>query len=193
MAKQLLGTQTTDENGVATFTLTGTGRGKLNLIAESGGLVSQPVIVEDALFYDVCGTDSSLSYYSVYSPNAKSYDNSGIKVTGTSNNAYIRLNIYENSSEPKLNFLNSIKGKTITLKAYVYDFNCTSVKAMIYDKTADTNYSGTTGDITTENGVITCTREIREDITNAFCQLQIQAGSNNDYFHFKNFEVIISG
>ena len=52
MAKQLIGTAVTNENGVATFTYTGTGAGKLNIVAESGSLVSETYAIIDATYYD---------------------------------------------------------------------------------------------------------------------------------------------
>ena len=52
MAKQLIGTAVTNENGVATFTYTGTGAGKLNIVAESGSLVSETYEIWDYLVYD---------------------------------------------------------------------------------------------------------------------------------------------
>ena len=64
MVKKLLGTAITDENGVATFTYTGTGAGKMNIVAESGGFVSETFVVLDTLFYDgmITGNDNNSSW-----------------------------------------------------------------------------------------------------------------------------------
>ena len=56
MARKLIGTGVTDENGEATITYTGTGAGKLNIVAESGTFVSETLSVMDTLLYDT-GTD----------------------------------------------------------------------------------------------------------------------------------------
>lgn len=52
MARRLIGTAVTDSNGEATITYTGTGAGKLNVVAESGTFVSQPSTVIDATVLD---------------------------------------------------------------------------------------------------------------------------------------------
>ena len=65
MAKELLGTAVTDENGIATFTYTGQGRGKMNIVAESGELVSETYDVLDCQFLDVATTGKkNENYYS---------------------------------------------------------------------------------------------------------------------------------
>ena len=52
MTKQLIGTAVTDENGIATLQYKCAGRGKFQITAESGALVSTPYPVLDALAYD---------------------------------------------------------------------------------------------------------------------------------------------
>lgn len=52
MARRLIGTAVTDSNGEATITYTGTGAGKLNVVAESGTFVSEIYELWDTLFYD---------------------------------------------------------------------------------------------------------------------------------------------
>lgn len=56
MARKLIGTAVTDENGEATITYTGTGAGKLNIVAESGTFQSEIYGLTDAIFYDTCTT-----------------------------------------------------------------------------------------------------------------------------------------
>ena len=51
MAKILIGTATTDANGVATITYTATGTGDVTIQAESGNLSSETYKVQDIYFY----------------------------------------------------------------------------------------------------------------------------------------------
>lgn len=52
MARKLIGTGVTDANGEATITYTGTGAGKLNIVAESGTFVSETSTIMDYINYD---------------------------------------------------------------------------------------------------------------------------------------------
>ena len=52
MARTLIGTGTTDSNGRVSVTYTGTGAGKLQIVAESGTVTSDTYDLWDALFYD---------------------------------------------------------------------------------------------------------------------------------------------
>lgn len=52
MSRKLIGTGITDENGEATITYTGTGAGRLNIVAESGTFTSKPHSVLDCMWYD---------------------------------------------------------------------------------------------------------------------------------------------
>ena len=56
MARRLIGTAVTDANGEATITYTGTGAGKLDVVAESGTFVSEPYEVLDCTFLDIATT-----------------------------------------------------------------------------------------------------------------------------------------
>ena len=48
MAKRLIGSGVTDSNGVVSIPYTGTGKGKLQIVAESGTLISEPYEFIDA-------------------------------------------------------------------------------------------------------------------------------------------------
>ena len=52
MARRLIGTATTNSQGIATIEYTGTGAGKLQIIATSGDLTSETYQLTDALFLD---------------------------------------------------------------------------------------------------------------------------------------------
>ena len=55
--RRLIGTGTTDSNGQVTVTYTGSGAGKLDVIAECGDLQSETYTLYDVLFKDI-GTDT---------------------------------------------------------------------------------------------------------------------------------------
>ena len=59
MARRLIGSGTTDVNGRVSITYTGTGVGKLQLVAEYGELSSQVYDLWDLLFYDSGFEDST--------------------------------------------------------------------------------------------------------------------------------------
>lgn len=67
MARKLIGTGVTDANGEATITYTGTGAGKLNIVAESGTFVSETYSVWDYLFYDDGITSPKTANWTNYS------------------------------------------------------------------------------------------------------------------------------
>ena len=62
MAKRLIGTATTNSQGIATITYTGTGAGKLQFVAESGGLQSEIYELYDCLKVD----DGSSTYANTF-------------------------------------------------------------------------------------------------------------------------------
>ena len=72
MAKRLIGTATTDNNGVATLTYTGTGAGEVDLTAcyyeedTSSIIQSETYLIDDTEFYDL-GTDSTHSMFATSS------------------------------------------------------------------------------------------------------------------------------
>lgn len=60
MARKLIGTAVTDENGRATITYTGTGAGQLNIVAENGTFQSETYKLIDGLWVDM-GTSNNYS------------------------------------------------------------------------------------------------------------------------------------
>ena len=57
MARRLIGTGTTDANGKVSVSYTGTGAGKLQIVAVSGSLTSETYNLIDSIFYDDGVTD----------------------------------------------------------------------------------------------------------------------------------------
>ena len=67
MAKTLIGTATTDANGVATITYTATGAGDVTIQAESGSLVTERYDIQDCSYYNTAEvTRSSTNGSTIY-------------------------------------------------------------------------------------------------------------------------------
>ena len=62
MARNLIGTVTTDSNGEATFTYTGGGLGRIGFSAEHGTFQSEPYSVWDVQYYDTGVTGTTMNY-----------------------------------------------------------------------------------------------------------------------------------
>ena len=75
MVKKLLGTATTDSNGVATLSYIGVGKGKMQVIAQHSDIESSVVEVLDCIFYDEALDNTKASSYTVPSAVTVSYDN----------------------------------------------------------------------------------------------------------------------
>ena len=99
MARNLIGTVTTDSNGEATFTYTGGGLGRIGFSAEHGTFQSEIFVVEDTLFYDVgIGSTANTKWDTVYV--TRSVESNGTKFIVTSTNASARasMNPVDNAS-----------------------------------------------------------------------------------------------
>lgn len=99
MTKELIGTSLTDENGVATFTYTGQGRGKMNIVAESGELVSEPIEILDCTILE-----DEISETKIWNKNINNIDfyMEGIVHPTTNDDSIARILIRESST----NYLN---------------------------------------------------------------------------------------
>ena len=86
MARRLIGTAVTDANGEATITYTGTGAGKLDVVAESGTFVSETYSIIDASFFDTGLLDSTANV--VLSRMSRQKTDNGAVITATGDNAW---------------------------------------------------------------------------------------------------------
>ena len=82
MARRLIGTGTTDSNGRITVSYTGTGAGKLQLVAVNGNLLSETYVLTDCLFYQA-GTSEPPTNTWVLGGFTPSYDANGTTLTST--------------------------------------------------------------------------------------------------------------
>ena len=103
MVKKLLATLTTDSQGKATYTYTGTGAGDVKFSAEStnnGSLVSETYSLIDALFYDKGTSGTPDSDWWVSSSNLTlTSDNTGLTASNnTSSTYYLAPNKHDTST-----------------------------------------------------------------------------------------------
>lgn len=92
MAERLIGTGTTNANGVASVTYRGNGRGKIDIIAKSGRIQSEIYDVWDTIFYTDCTTDTS--NWEVDNSATTTYDENGLTVSG---GGLLRLKVNSNT------------------------------------------------------------------------------------------------
>jgi len=98
MALRLIGTATTDVNGNAVLEdgYTGTGAGEVDIVAkctvDGGSVVSQPIMVEDCIAYDLCIDNSHSSQWQHSDSNEVTVDSTGMLInhdtTGLSTNTF---------------------------------------------------------------------------------------------------------
>lgn len=98
MARKLIGTGVTDANGEATITYTGTGAGKLNIVAESGTFVSETYSIIDGTFFDE-GTSENTKWNGELQ---RSYGSNGTTLTSTANWQVLY------AGNPSITFLNPV-------------------------------------------------------------------------------------
>ena len=88
--RRLIGTGTTDSQGQVAITYTGTGAGKLQVMAECGDFTSEPIEILDASFIDEAITGKKNSNWTNYSTRLTvETDETGTLLTGyASSNGY---------------------------------------------------------------------------------------------------------
>lgn len=83
MARRLIGTAVTDSNGEATITYTGTGAGKLNVVAESGTFLSETYSIMDCEWYDTGVTGTTSLYFLQNSDVTRSIGDDGTTISNS--------------------------------------------------------------------------------------------------------------
>lgn len=178
MAWTQIGTTTTDDNGIATFTYTGTGAGEVNFKVsnDDGSLVSETHNVIDALYYDDATTDNK-SNYRYNSEMTVTHSNSKYTVQCGAN--YRRLNFYAGSD-----MLELLKGKTIKFRCSIE--TSINVQLILYvNNTSATSTANTSVDATLETSSYT----IPSDATGVRFEI---VGTVSQAFSFKDFLIYIS-
>lgn len=90
MARNLIGTVTTDSNGEATFTYTGGGLGRIGFSAEHGTFQSETYEILDCIFLDVATTGNKNTNWSG-SPTITTGDDGTLCSNSTSSNIFYRV------------------------------------------------------------------------------------------------------
>lgn len=180
MAKELLGTAVTDENGIATFTYTGQGRGKMNIVAESGELVSETYTIDDCSYLDTFSSDTKNKYY--YENGSVNISDGALTFTGNSDNAYLNLS---NANMPNIS---NYQGRTVYFKADVLNLpDGVTVNMRIYQ-----TVNGSTTSTYTEyqsGGTLEHHREIDASASSIICRIQF-IGANGKSVVFDNYRIV---
>ena len=139
MARRLIGTGTTNAQGIATCntTYTGVGAGKLQIIAVSGDLESETYDLMDALFYDA-GTSAPPENTWVMSGFTPSYSTDGTTLTSTTyatcfaNKKGTGLNVYDWDSPVCIEFdINGVDSTDAGVQIYDETNNCSRTLAQL--------------------------------------------------------------
>lgn len=111
MARKLIGTAVTDENGEATITYTGTGAGQVNIVAESGAFLTKIYEVEDCYWWEI---GNSLTEYQK-SQGGLTLENGVFTFTKWNTSDAMFYTDFPKTDYP----ITDLQGKTITVKAEV--------------------------------------------------------------------------
>lgn len=177
-----MGSATTDDNGVASYTYTGHGSGEMDFIAstsnpfDESSLVSETYEVLDCIYYDAVTSDTTSNYYINTNNATISYDD-GIVLTSKVASA-----IYADVRT----ILNQIKGKTINIEVEVSDITDCEVRLEFIPNsvaTAYTQYSANDGVLSLSNVTVP------NDSTNGFVRVSTRNQSIGGRFKFKNLKV----
>jgi len=176
MARNLIGTVTTDSNGEATFTYTGGGLGRIGFSAEHGTFQSEIYDVIDALFYDPATSDRSNAYYLNTTYTSISYANNKYTVSYTgSSGAYVDIR----------SLTNSVLGKTVNVSVDIETSNVETRLRLINGSTpiASTEYISTDGTLEL-TGV-----EIPDTASSIIFRIESRNTQSGDSIKFKNWNV----
>lgn len=132
MARRLIGTAVTDSNGEATITYTGTGAGKLNVVAESGTFQSEIYELIDATILD---NATSSSYNDVW------YNQQN--AVNTRGDTYSEITENGGTAILRLKSANSIDKTNICVEFDVWQDGATSNNFMSFVNTTTSTYTGT--------------------------------------------------
>lgn len=140
MARRLLGTGITNSNGVATLdtapdgttalthSYTGVGAGKIDVVAESGSLQSEPYVLTDCLIFDDCTSEVSGRWYNYNNVLTVSYASGGVTVTKPSDDGTSARYLYYN--DPTIS-TTKIGGYNTLTTPMCIEFDCSSITGSV--------------------------------------------------------------
>lgn len=192
MAKRLIGTATTDAQGVATVSYVGEGAGVLNIQAEldDGSLQSEIYEIIDAMFSDL-GTSDKSSSYTLSNVVYAQTDNYISLTNATGGTRWVRVNVGGSSSylDNQTDYCIEIDVKNINSTQLAIVFDGTSVNVKDYVSTSDFThikiYSSRS-----ENKVYYVIDDVTRNVnaSNVTGNVQLRVG-NNEGYSFKNFMI----
>ena len=178
MGKRLIGTGTTDENGNVTISYTGTGAGKLQIVAECGSLQSETYEIVDAIYYDPATSDRSSDYYLNTTYTSITFaDNKYTLGYSGSTGAYVDIR----------SLTNALLGKIITVSV---DVELGSVETRLQVINGSANVSATdyvTGTTTLKLENV----ELPSTSTQLIFRVTSRNVNNGDSIKFKNLKIYI--
>ena len=160
MARRLIGTGTTDSNGKVSVTYTGTGAGKLQIVAESGSLLSEIYEIFDCLFK---GSGTTTGWYG----NVE-LDNNRVKWTVPASDKYAGCN--------NATILADAVGNTISTTVKISSER--NVRLACYYYTTGWNQVNSTLITSGTTDAVTLTSTIPSNATRVWCRLQSNSSSD---------------
>ena len=190
MAERLIGTGTTNANGVASVTYTGNGRGKIDIVAKSGRIQSEIYETIDGMFSDL-GTSDKSSSYTLSNVVYAQTDDYIILNNSTGGTRWVRVNVGGSSSylDNQTDYCIEIDVKNINSTQLAIVFDGTSVNVKDYVSTSDFThikiYSSRS-----ENKVYYVIDDVTRNVnaSNVTGNVQLRVG-NNEGYSFRNFVI----
>lgn len=186
MARRLLGTATTDANGVAVLSdgYTGTGAGEVDMIAEctidGSTVVSQTYTVDDCSYLDTFSSDTKSKYY--YENGTVNISDGALTFTGTSTNGYLNLN---SANTPAIS---NYQGRTVYFKAEVDSLPSGATVNMRIYQTVNGSTTSTYTEYST-GGTLEHHADIDANATNVIFRIQFY-NINDESVVFDNYRIV---
>lgn len=190
MARRLIGTSTTNSQGVATCDYTGVGAGEIDIVATSGSLVSEIFSIIDALYFEDGTSDKSANW----TLNNVTYSSNGESVTLNNTSGGSRWSILK--IDNSTSYLDSSLDYCIEVD--IKNVNATNITLILDNSGVNVYNYVNTSDFTSikiytsrnENKVYYVIDEVVRSVNMATSNGNIQFRlSNNESYSFKNLKV----
>ena len=182
MARRLIGTGTTDANGKVSVSYEGEGAGVLQIVAESGSLLSETYILDDCYFIE---TGSPTSGYNPSNGTLTVTDGVLTLEVGTGNTG---ANFYTNY--PKTNYpITDFQNKSLTVKADVTSLTGTNLRMSLYYNNGSWS-TAVTKDMTSE-GLMENSISVPSNVTQVRIRFDV-TGTAGSSVTLKDFRLLLS-
>ena len=182
MARRQIGTGTTDSTGKITVSYTGTGAGKLQLVAVQGNITSETYTLEDCYFIETGSPTSG------YNPSNGTLTVTDGVFSFTRGSSGTTGSIYTNF--PKTNYpIEDFQNKTLTVKADILQLTVTSLKlSLIYNN--GSSWSTAVTETVTSTGVIEKELSVPSYATQVRIRFDV-TGNENEVAVFRDFRLLL--